>query len=232
MNGANSKSRIATGRRFYFLFCVLPFAGVAISGCAAFQLGGEIVKGRRELMYGDPKVALPYVQRAAALDPNYVTDFTIFREGVWTYVGRANYASGNLTEARKALEQARSRHADDDMAKIYLGLVLGREGDHQRGLKEIEAGLTGLADWLDFVEFYHPRGYYWDPAKKIRSEARKNVALITGRDVNWQELIANVEWIGKEMELEIDRAWRDEKRDMERDKDSRSTLHYDRKFHG
>jgi len=229
MKRADFKSRITTGRSFYFL---LPFALVVISGCAAFQLGGDIAKGRMELMYGDPKVALPYFQRAAALDPNYITDFTLLREGVWTYVGRANYASGNLPEARSALERARSRYAEDDLAKIYLGLVLGREGDQQRGLKEIEAGLTGLANWLDFIEFYHPRGYYWDPAKKIRSEARKNTALIKGLDVNWKELIANVEWIGKEMELEIDRAWQDEKRDIERDNDNRSALHYDRKSNG
>lgn len=233
MNKGNLDSRVSIGRGFYILFSVLPFMVVMISGCTSFQLEGEIARGRRELMYGDPKVALPYFQRAAALDPNYITDFTLFREGVWTYVGRANYASGNLPEARKALEQARSRYAEDELAKIYLGLVLEREGDQQRGLKEIEAGLTGLAAWLDFIEFYHPRGYYWDPGKSIRSEARKNVALIKGRDVNWKDLIANVEWIGKEMEREIDRAWQDEKRDLEREKENRgSAFLYDRKFKG
>lgn len=232
MNKNNFKLRAACRRGFYFLFFVLPIAIVTISGCTSFQLGGEIAKGRMELMYGDPKIALPYFQRAAALDPNYITDFTLLREGVWTYVGRANYAAGNLPEARKALEQALFHYSEDGLAKIYLGLVLGREGDQQQGLKAIEAGLTGLADWLDFIEFYHPRGYYWDPSKKIRSEARKNIALIKGRDLNWKELIANVEWIGKEMELEIDRAWQDEKRDREREKENRSALHYDRNFKG
>ncbi len=202
--------------------CALPLA-ILLSGCTAFQIGEEIAKGRMELMYGDPKVALPYFQRAAALDPDYVTNFTLLREGVWTYVGRANYASGNLAEARKALERARSSYAEDDLAKIYLGLVLARDGDQQRGVREIEAGLTGLADWLDFIEFYHPAGYYWDPAKKIRSEARRNLAMIKGRDVNWKDLIANVEGIGGEMEREIDRAWQDEKRDRERDKENQST---------
>ena len=203
-----------------FSFCLLALAA---TGCTAFQVGGDIARGRMELMYGDPKVALPYFQHAAALDPNYITNFTILREGIWTYVGRANYASGNLPEARKALEQARSRYAEDDLAKIYFGLVLARDGDQQQSVREIEAGLTGLADWLDFIEFYHPTGYYWDPGKKIRSEARRNLATIKGRDVNWKELIASVEWIGKEMELEIDRSWRDEKRDREREKENQSS---------
>jgi len=206
-----------------FPFCILQFA-ILVSGCTAFQIGGEIAKGRMELMYGDPKAALPYFQRAAALEPNYITDFTILREGVWTYVGRSNYAAGNLAEARKALERARSLYAEDNLAKIYLGLVLARDGDQQGGVKEIEAGLIGLADWLDFIEFYHPTGYYWDPAKQIRSEARKNMAMFKGRDVNWTAVIASVEWIGREMELEIDRAWKDEKRDREREKESRSSF--------
>ena len=68
-----------------FALCLLQFA-ILFSGCAAFELGGEIQKGRMELMYGDPKVALSHFRRAAELQPDYLLDYSIFREGVWTYV--------------------------------------------------------------------------------------------------------------------------------------------------
>src|SRR3989304_7823080 len=144
-----------------FAICILQFA-IFLSGCVSFQVGGEIQKGRMELMYGDPKVALAHFQRAAELEPDYMLNYSIFREGVWTYVGRAHYASGRFAEARQALERARSRHADDNLAKLYLGLALGRDGNQQRGLKEIEAGLMGLAGWLGFIVYIYsgapPRG--------------------------------------------------------------------------
>ena len=59
---------------------------------------------------------------------------------------------GKLPEAQKAFERARSRHNQDHLAKLYLGMVLGQDGDRPRGLREIEAGLRGLGDWLDDLE--------------------------------------------------------------------------------
>src|SRR5207249_9469839 len=97
-----------------FAICNLQFALFALlSGCVAFQVGGEINQGRAELLYGDPKVALVHFQRAAELDPNYRLSYSIFPEGVWTYVGRAYYAAGRMPEARQALERARSREDDN-----------------------------------------------------------------------------------------------------------------------
>ena len=206
------KTRNLKGKILIFAIYIFQFAFL-LSGCVAFQVGGEIQKGRMELMYGDPKVALVHFQRAAELEPDYMLNYSILSQGVWTYVGRAHYASGRLAEARQALERARSRYEQDDLAKLYLGLVLGRDGDQQRGLREIEAGLMGLADWLDYIEFYHPDSRYWDPTKKIRGESRRNLAMVKGRDVNWKELIENVEWIGKEIEQEIDLAARDKSED-------------------
>src|SRR3989304_7489550 len=135
---ANDKSKI-----LHFALCTLQFA-IFLSGCAAIQVGGEIQRGRMALLYGNPKAALAHFQRAAELDPNYVTNFTILKQGVSTYVGRANYAMENFSEARERLEQARSKHQDDNLAKLYLGLVLAKDGGRQRGLREIEAGLTGI----------------------------------------------------------------------------------------
>ncbi len=155
-------------------------------------------------MYGDPNVALEHFQRAADSDPNYLLDFSTFDEGVWTYVGRAYYAMGKLPEAQKAFERARSRHEQDHLAKLYLGLVLGRDRDRPRGLREIEAGLRGLGDWLDYVERYEWEGRYWDPGLHLRKEIQRNLAMIESGDINWSQLIAGGGQLGREFEEEID----------------------------
>ena len=204
---ANDKSKI-----LHFAICTLQFA-IFLSGCAAIQVRGEIQRGRMALLYGNPKAALAHFQRAAELDPNYVTNFTILKQGVSTYVGRANYAMENFSEARERLEQARSKHQDDNLAKLYLGLVLAKDGDRQRGLREIEAGLTGIKDWFDYIEQYHPDGPFWDPARPIRSEVQKDLAMIAGKDIKWPELIASGEWLGRELEQEIDRAREDQQKE-------------------
>ena len=100
--------RIAKAKFLYVCFLMSSLAFLLV-GCVAFQVGGDVQKGRMELMYGDPKVALAYFQRAADLDPNYRLAYAIFPEGIWTYVGRANFAAGMIPESRKALERARSR---------------------------------------------------------------------------------------------------------------------------
>jgi len=217
MNNANLKMKNAKCKILTFAICTLQFAFL-LSGCATWQLDGDITRGRLELLYGDPKAALVHFERAAELNPDYRLNFTLLTEGVWTYVGRSQYAAGRLPEARKALESARSRHPDDDVAKLYLGLVLGQAGEQPRGRKEIEAGLKGLVDWLDFIRFYHPWGHYWDPGDQIRAEARRNLALIKAEG-SWKDLAASVEWVGREIEIEIDRAADDRRQDRERDSD-------------
>ncbi len=187
-----------------FQFAIGFGALISYFGCAAFQVAGEIQQGRTALLRGEPKVALPHFQRAADLDPNYVLNFTPLYEGVWTYVGRAYYGTGNLGEARKALERARARSEHDHVAKLYLGLTLARGGDHQRGLKQIEAGLKGLDDWLNYIEQYHPDGRYWDPGRYLRSEIKKDLGMLSGKDIRWPELISSVEMLGIKLEEEID----------------------------
>ncbi len=188
---------------FKRLFVALGFL-LFFCGCTSFQVGGNIQKGRLALLYGDPNVALAHFQRAANLDPNYLLDFSIFDEGVWTYVGRAYYAMGKLPEAQKAFERARSLHREDHLARLYLGLVLARDGDRPRGLKEIEAGLRGLGDWLDYVERYEWEGRYWDPGLHLRKEIQRNLAMIKSGDINWSQLIAGGGQLGREFEEEID----------------------------
>ena len=192
---------------------------VLLAGCATYKVSGEVQRGRMELLYGDPNVALAHFQEAAELNPNYRLNYSLFPEGVWTYVGRANLAAGRIPEARKALERARTRE-DDDLAKVYLGLVLARSGDYDRGLKEIEAGLRGINEWYDYIQFYHVDGQFWDPGRRPEKldSTRTNVVVEPGKNPN--ETVQNVALLGREIELEIDRA-RDHK-----------DLYWQRRYHG
>ena len=83
-------------------------------------------------MQENPKSALAHFRRAAEMDPDFYLNWSLLQEGVWTYVGRAYYATGDMGQARKALEKATSRYSWDNMAKLYLGLVLLRENDRAR----------------------------------------------------------------------------------------------------
>ena len=221
MNSVNLKWQMAKIRFFPFAFFLLPCA-FYLSGCTAIQVGGDIQRGRKALLYGDPKVALAHFQRAAELDPDYVNNLSPLRVGVWTYIGRANYTAGNLADARKALERARSRHEDDQLAKLYLGLVLARNGDRDRGLREIETGLKGLTGWFDYIEQYHPDGRFWDPGRPIRKELQKDLAMISGKEFSWPELISNGEWLGRTLEEEIDKARKDEMEERKQHQDGDS----------
>jgi tetratricopeptide (TPR) repeat protein len=184
------------------------------SGCASYQVAGQLQPGRYALMRGEPKVALAHFQRAADLDPDSAWRHGgLIKEGVWTYIGRAHYAAGDYPAARKALEQARSRHPDDYIAPLYLGLVLSRDGDQQLGSKEIQTGLTGLGDWFDWIEYKTLDGYYWDPGRVIRSQMEKDLVALRGERVNWPQVIASVEHIGMEVEREAEEVLRQKRRD-------------------
>ena len=182
-----------------------------LSACAAET---KVQQGRMALLYGDPNAAIASFQSAAELAPNHLY-FSVFPQGTWTYLGRAYYIAGKYPEARQALERAISLHNDDNMAKLYLGLTLTRSEDRQRGLKEIESGLRGLHDWLDYVNQYAAFSYgqYWDPLTEIRTEIQISLTMISGKDIDWQKLIASGEWVGRKMEEEIDIARRQEARD-------------------
>jgi len=158
------------------------------------------------------------------LDPDYITGFTPFREGVWTYVGRANYETENYVAARQSLERASARYADDHMAKLYLGLTLAREGNRQRAHQELERGMKGLNEWLENISqmLRFSTGLYWDPQREIRSELQAGLASLSGKEPDWANLIARGESVGKRMEEEIDRADRSERFFRGRDSDGRS----------
>ena len=192
---------------------------LSLSGCVSFQVAGEVERGRRALLAGHPDTALADFQRAAQSDPAYRYNASIFRQGVWTYVGKAYYETGKFSEARQALEKATSLYKNDYLANLYLGLALAKENHRQRALQEISAGLKGLRDWLDYVQQYDSEGWLWDPSGDLRKEIDKDLALTSDREFSWNELISSGEWLGKKFEEEIDLVRRDELNEQRRDSD-------------
>ena len=191
---------------------------VLLSGCVSLQAGSDVSSGRRALLTGNNESALSYFQSAAQVDPDYVYG-TALRQGIWSYVGRAEYATGKLPQARQTLERALSANKEDDIARLYLGLTLARNGDRQRGLKEIEGGMKGLYEQIEYITQAHrfTYGRFWDPRGEIRSAIQGDLAMLSGKDINLQKLIADGEWLGKRVEEEIDLARRDEREELLRD---------------
>ena len=186
---------------------------VFLAGCASLQVSGEVQWGRQALLKGDNETALGYFYSAAQTNPNYIyATGSSPKQGVWSYVGRSEYLTGRLPDARQTLERALAANREEDIARLYLGLTLAREGDRQRGLKEIESGMQGINNWLDYINQAqrYSIGQYWDPGRAIRSTIQSDLAMISGKDLDWQRLIADTEWLGIRMEQESDLARRQE----------------------
>ena len=197
---------------------------VFLSGCAGLQAGGDVAAGRRAMFAGNNEAALSSFQSAAQADPNYKYG-SAYQQGVLSYVGRTEYALGRLPQARETLQKALIANKDEDIARLYLGLALARSGDRQAGLKEIESGMRGIHDWIEYITLAHrfSFGQFWDPAREIRTQIQGDLAMISGRDLDWQRLISDGEWVAKRMEEEGDKARNDESRDRNRDSEGRDS---------
>ena len=163
--------------------------------------------------------ALGYFYSAAQRDPDYVyATGSSPKQGVWSYVGRSEYLTGRFPEARKSLERAIASNRPEDIARLYLGLTWVREGDRQRGLKEIESGMRGINSFLDNISQTqrYSIGQYWDPDREIRSAIQRDLAMISGKDLDWQKLTADTEWLAIQMEQESDLARRQDAEDRTR----------------
>jgi len=191
-------------------FCRLSVL-LLLFGAASCQVATQMQSGRQALLLrNDPDEALGHFQKAAESDPNAVMQVGPYRQGVWSYIGRAHYQAGRLPEARKALERALAQDRDDHLARIYLGLSLAKSGDRATGLQEMQRGMKGLYDWLEYISHHNYYGLYWDPSREVRAQIEKYLTMIAGKEFDWQKLIASAEWLGKRMEDEVDYARRDE----------------------
>jgi tetratricopeptide (TPR) repeat protein len=180
---------------------------VSLSACASFQSAGDVAKGRQALFAGNNQAALGYFQAATQADPNYIYG-TELQEGTLSFLGRAQYLNGDYAQARSTLEKALAQHKDDNVARLYLGLTLARQGETQKGLQDIDAGMKGIYDFLNYIadSFRFTYGQYWDPGRDIRSAIERDRAIIASGKIDWPTFIADGEWIAMKTEREPDLA--------------------------
>ena len=178
---------------------------IYVSGCAG--VGQDVQAGRNALQTGRANEAVVFLMRAADIDPNYKTPSRV-PAGALTLLGRAYYETGKNAEARKTLEKAVSINKDDPLAHLYLGLTLFRDGDPERGRKEIEGGLNGIDETLEYIASDRVNGLFWDPGMQIRAAVRKTLAA----KLDGAELAMAAQQIGVQFDEEIDKARREEGR--------------------
>jgi tetratricopeptide (TPR) repeat protein len=178
---------------------------VLLSACATIQGGADVAQGRQAVLKGDYQRALGLFQDAEKVDPTYVYG-TALRAGVSSYLGRTQYLTGNYAQARQTLEKAVSQDRSDNVARLYLGLTQYRLGDQQAGLTNIQRGMQGIYDWLDYLNdnFRFSFGKDWDPGGTIRAGIKSDLAMISNGKINGAQLIADGEHLGIRIENEED----------------------------
>jgi tetratricopeptide (TPR) repeat protein len=197
-----------TMKTVYFL------AGVAltilIAGCATIQGSGDVDQGRQALLEGNYKRALGLFQDAEKVDPKYLYG-TELREGVSSFLGRTQYLTGNYTQARQTLEKALAQHKSDNVARLYLGLTLYRLGDQKAALTNMQRGMQGIYNFLQYINtnFRYEFGKDWDDAGTIRADIKSNLAMISSDKIDWPQLVAGGERVGLAIERE-EEIFRDE----------------------
>jgi tetratricopeptide (TPR) repeat protein len=129
-----------------------------VYGCAGSQAAHQIQQGKVALLTGQPEIAVQHFEQAAALDSK--NSGSPLEEIAWTYVGRAYYGTKNYPLARQALDRALAQNKDDDIARLYLGLVGVRDGMNDR--KQIQAGLQGMYDRIEYIKSFAYAGEFWD----------------------------------------------------------------------
>ena len=184
-----------TMKAIYFL----PWLSLSVllSACAAIRGAGDVVQGREALLAGNYQAALGYFQEAEQADPNYIYGAEL-REGVSSFLGRAQYLTGNYPQARQTLEKALSQHRTDNVARLYLGLTLYRLGDQKAALTNIQRGMNGINNWLDYLNKNFPLefGQGWDPGGTIRAGIKTDLAMMSSGKIDWPKLIADGERLG------------------------------------
>src|ERR1700757_180678 len=185
----------------YFLAGV--FMTILLAGCATIRGAGDVDQGRQALLAGGYQRALGLFQEAERVDPTYIYG-TELRAGVLSYLGRTQYLTGNYTQARQTLEKALSQHRSDNVARLYLGLTLYRLGDQKAGLTNIERGMQGIYNWLQYIDtnFRYEDGKDWDTGGTIEGSIKSNLAMISSGKIDWPQLAADGERLGIGIEQE------------------------------
>ena len=168
-------------------------------------VGQDVLVGRNALQAGRSNDAVSYLARAAAQDPNYTLDSRI-DGSVLTILGRAYFEAERTAEARATLEKALARDKDDHLARLYLGLAMARSGERERGAKEIQSGLRGVYDDIEYLAADSYSGIFWDPTRELRNSIKASLE----QKSDSPDLFASAQYIGTLVDREIDLARRDE----------------------
>ena len=169
---------------------------MVFSGCAGGGLAGgsDVSQGRQAMFRGDNQTALAHFQSAAQANPNYIFG-TEMREGVLSFLGRAQYLNGQLTPARSTLQQAVAQHKSDNLARLYLGLTQARQGDQKTATANIDGGLKGMGDFVNYIvnTFSNSFGSFWDQDGSVRKAIATNRTMLASGKFDWSSLISNCE---------------------------------------
>lgn len=183
----------ATKQYYFSLLCLMA---TFLAGCAGggFQGGSDVAQGRQSLFRGDYPAALTYFQSAAQANPNYIFG-TELREGVLSYLGRAQYLNGQLAPARATLQQAVAQHKSDNLARLYLGMTQAREGDRKTATANVDGALKGMGEFVNYIinSFGNSFGSFWDQDGTVRKSISSNRATISSGNFDWPPLISNLE---------------------------------------
>src|SRR6202008_1045165 len=108
-SGDNLKN---TGSSALFWFVVF------LSACGAdSQLQNQFSLGRQALLTGNYGSALTSFRVVAEQNTNYISD-TEPVQGIWTYMGLAEYLSGSFAQARGTLEKAVAQPQRTEVARL------------------------------------------------------------------------------------------------------------------
>jgi tetratricopeptide (TPR) repeat protein len=177
-------------------------------GCAGSQAAHQIQEGRLALLTGNPEIAVQHFEQAAALDSE--NSGSPLQESAWTYVGRAYYGTMKYSLARQHLDRALGQNKDDDIARLYVGLIGAREQMNESSRKQIQAGLQGVYDRIEYIKHFTFAGEFWDPSGQLSAELLALIKAVSAPQGDWSSVIPRIEQLGLKIENEVDQAHRDE----------------------
>ena len=167
-----------------------------LSACASVRGPGDLNAGRHALINGNYQAAVGDFEEAEQLDPTYIYGGEL-REGVLSYLGQAQYLTGNYVQAHQTLLKALAQHKSDSVGRLYLGLTQSRLGDRKAALQNIKAGIEGINNFLKSVNssFALDYGQNWDPGNMIQSRIDTDLAMISNGNIDWSKLVSDGEWL-------------------------------------
>jgi tetratricopeptide (TPR) repeat protein len=153
----------------------------SLSACSPFNIQGQFASGRQALIRGDAGTALSHFQRVAEQDSNYQMASAVFRQSIWTYLGRAQYSLGQYSDAKETLEKAIAYSNEDRLARLYFGLTLLRQPiapapKNPFTLKDVSYALTEGVAPKRIMTLVAERGISFEFTKETESQLKRSGA--------------------------------------------------------